>query len=327
MSLSLHLKNPCYNNRLLSHVLKHETERLIRVAENLMNNFSVESQEGVREGENSTKSVNMAIKRKIKENHLHEWICKNQHGHLQRSRKNVSNIDQNSTEIWYKKAPLSSHIEGYIFAIQEEEINTNLLVAKRGGESNRNANCRLCKKEKESIQHLIASCPKLSISMYLPLRHHKVAKVIYDAIIDCKNQKKGIVEIYNEGNKEIWWNKKITTIIKYNKPDILYWNKHGNTCFIVDIAVGLDVNITKNVHLKHDNYMQLSPKLKRLYPIFSFEIVPIVLGATGLVTSDLRKNIEKLGIANIIDMLAKCQQMALLGTMKIVKSVLRMKND
>ena len=329
VSLSLHLKNPRYNNRFLSHVLKHETERLIRVEENLMNNFSVEFQEDVREGENSTKLVNMAIKRKIKENHLHEWICKNQHGHLQRSRKNVPNIDQNSTEIWLKKAPLSSHIEGYIFAIQEEVINTNLLAAKRDGESNRNTNCRLCKKEKESIQHLIAFCPKLSTSMYLPLRHDKVAKVIYDAIIDCKNQRKGIVEIYNEGNKEIWWDRKITTIppLKHNKPDILYWNKHDNTCFIIDIAVGLDVNITKNVNLKHDNYMQLSSELKRLYPIFSFEIVPIVLGATGLVTSDLRKNIEKLGIANINDTLAKCQQMALLGTMKIVKSVMRMKKD
>ena len=103
--------------------------------------------------------------------------------------------------------------------------------------------------------------------------------------------KKGIVEIYNEGNKEIWWDKKITTIpLKHNKPDILYWNRHDNACFIIDIAVGLDVNITKNVNLKHDYYMPLSSELKRLYPSFSFEIVPIVLGATGLVTSDLRKN-------------------------------------
>ena len=58
-----------------------------------------------------------------------------------------------------------------------------------------------------------------------------------------------------------------------------------------------------------------------------FEIVPVVLGATGLVTSDLQKNPEKLGISSINDMLAKCQQMALLGTMKIVKSFMRMKND
>ena len=71
--------------------------------------------------------------------------------------------------------------------------------------------------------------------------------------------------------------------------------------------------------------MQLSSELKRLYPNFSFEIVPIVLGATGLVTSDLRKNIEKLGIVNIYDTLAKCQRIALLGTMKIVKLVMTMK--
>ena len=44
---------------------------------------------------------------------------------------------------------------------------------------------------------MIASCPKLSTSMYLPLRHDKVAKVIYDAIIDSKNLKKGIVENNN----------------------------------------------------------------------------------------------------------------------------------
>ena len=47
------------------------------------------------------------------------------------------------------------------------------------------------------------SCSELSTSMYLLLRHDKVAKGTYDAIIDCRNQKKGIAEIYNEGNKEI----------------------------------------------------------------------------------------------------------------------------
>ena len=73
--------------------------------------------------------------------------------------------------------------------------------------------------------------------------------------------------------------------------------------------------------------MQLSSELKRLYSNFLFEIVPIALGATGLITSDFRKNIEKQGIVNINDTLRKCQQMALSGTMKIVKSVMRMKNN
>ena len=103
VSLSLHLKNSRYDNRFLNHVLTHKTKRLIRVAENLLNNFSVEFQKGIQEAENSTKVINLAIKRKIKENHLHEWICKTQHGYLERSRKNVANIDKNNSEIGLKK--------------------------------------------------------------------------------------------------------------------------------------------------------------------------------------------------------------------------------
>ena len=64
-------------------------------------------------------------------------------------------------------------------------------------------------------------------------------------------------------------------------------------CSVIDIAVGLDISITKNVHLKHDNCIQLSSELKQLYPNVSFEIVPIVLGATGLATSHLRKKHRK----------------------------------
>ena len=74
------------------------------------------------------------------------------------------------------------------------------------------------------------------------------------------------------------------------------------------------LNSMKKVNLKHDNFMQLSSELNWLYPNFSFEIVSIILGATGLVTSDLRKkDIEKCGIVNINDALAKCQQMQTVG--------------
>ena len=57
--------------------------------------------------------------------------------------------------------------------------------------------------------------------------------------------------------------------------------------------------------------MQLSSELKRLYPGFTFEIIPIVLGATGLVVSTSRKNIDKIGVNNIKDTMLKCQRMAL----------------
>ena len=55
--------------------------------------------------------------------------------------------------------------------------------------------------ENETIHHIIACCPKLSASLYLPVRHNKVAKVIYDAIIDYG--KSLIEEIYTDNDKEI----------------------------------------------------------------------------------------------------------------------------
>ena len=44
--------------------------------------------------------------------------------------------------------------------------------------------------------------------MYLPIRH-KVLKVIYDTIID--HDRTLIEEIYTDNDKEIWWDKKVTT--------------------------------------------------------------------------------------------------------------------
>ena len=161
--------------------------------------------------------------------------------------------------------------------------------------------------------------------MYLPVRHNKVAKVIYDAIID--RGRSPIEEIYTDNDKEIQWDKKVTTIppLKHNKPDIVYWNKTENKCYIIGIAIDLYINVGKNINLKYDNYMQLLSELKRLYPSFTFKIIPIVLGVIGLL-SGLQKNKEKIGVKNIKDTILKCQRMALLGTVKIVKSVLKMKN-
>ena len=57
--------------------------------------------------------------------------------------------------------------------------------------------------------------------MYLPVRHNKVAKVIYDTII---NHNRILIEkIYTDNDKEIWWDKKVPTIppLIHNKSDIV----------------------------------------------------------------------------------------------------------
>ena len=126
VTLALPLKYSLLENGFLQHAVSHESEGLIRVAENLMENFDIDTNNL----DHNAKTTNLSLKRKIKSNHLEKWVNKNQHGYLKRSRKSVQDIDNQNTEIWLKNAPFSSHTKGFIFAIQEEEIYTNHLAAK-----------------------------------------------------------------------------------------------------------------------------------------------------------------------------------------------------
>ena len=73
------------------------------------------------------------------------------------SRDNSNQVNENATHLWLKKSSFSSHVEGYISAIQEEEIFTRSLNSKLLTDEHINQNCRLCGNQKETIQQVIAS--------------------------------------------------------------------------------------------------------------------------------------------------------------------------
>ena len=135
-----------------------------------------------------------------------------------RQRQKIREFENFETNAWLKYSTVSSHVEGYMCAIQEEEINTKLLRHKRLREES-NPNCRLCHTQRESIQHIISCCPKLSASMYLPIRHNEVAKVIYENLTsrETKVTMKSRQEVYSNDDKEIYWDT--------NKPGIVLWLK------------------------------------------------------------------------------------------------------
>ena len=152
---------------------------------------------------------------------------------LEEKRKNIEDVDEKLTSIWHTNSTFSSHVEGFICAIQEEEINTNHLKHRRS-QNRRDVNpkCRLCHTKDETIHHTIASCPKLSASMYLPVRHDEVAKEVYRRLITPKeNVKVPILETYSSENIDIWWDNKINTPckVKHNRPDSFYGEKKRNS--------------------------------------------------------------------------------------------------
>ena len=160
-----------------------------------------------------------------------------------------------------EKANLTSHEEGYYCAIQEEEINTRGLQQRRSKENNdeiHRKKCRMCHKEKESIQHILACCEGLRIPLYLPVRHNAVAKVLYKFFTESNYHE--IQDVYKCESFELWWDTKVTIkpAVKHNKPDMIFWRLKEKKVFIIDVVIGLDVNVAKKYQLKLDNYLPLS---------------------------------------------------------------------
>ena len=199
-------KSPC--NTYLALVFNHEKESLVRFANQFVQCFDIQA-----EPNEPPKKLSFKIKQKMKENHLRIWLKKPQHGYLFRSREDSNHLNESATHLWSKKSSFSSHVEGYLSTIQEEEIFTRSLKSNRLTDEHINLNCRLCGNQKETIQHIIASCPNLSASMYLPLRHNKVTNVIYQNIVPKEKEKcrQPIREFYSNEKIEILWDTKIKT--------------------------------------------------------------------------------------------------------------------
>ena len=326
ISTSIHLEHASPNNIYLMEVKRHEKDRLFRVSSLLQDSLDIKI-----EGEDA-KSFSMKARDKLKSNHVQRWTTMKQHGFVRRKQIEVNDRNEELSVNWLKLPNMSSHVEGYVFAIQEQEINTRALQKSREHKEDETFNnrCRYCKSAKEDLFHLLCSCNFLSASMYLPMRHDEVAKVLFNELAKKVNSNIKYLspknKIWKYGNTEIWWDTPITTAprTKYNKPDIVVWESVKKHCDIIDICVPLDENIKSNEKEKRDKYAALAVALKRMYPEYTYSITPIVVGATGLVTNSLLQNVKDIGFNEheCRRIVSKLQQKALLGSMKVIKSAM-----
>ena len=149
-------------------------------------------------------------------------------------KKSRNKIKMNKSTRWTTdKYIITSHFEGYAFAIHEKEINTKDLQYRRGIKPGKtpcqNNKCRLCNYCVEDITHVISSCCKMSPRYYLPLRHDIIAKTVYNEILRKENpDKKELINndtefITNVNDKETGWNVpiKISSKVPHNRPDMI----------------------------------------------------------------------------------------------------------
>ena len=92
-----------------------------------------------------------------------------------------------------------------------------------------------CNKSTEDIYHILGSCEALSASLYLPVRHNEVVKVIYNTLIKIYHPDEKYIRpcnIWRGENAELWWDYSIKTTpqVKHNKPDIVLWVPSSMKC-------------------------------------------------------------------------------------------------
>ena len=75
---------------------------------------------------------------------------------------------------------LTSHFEGYISVIHEQEIFDNKRAKVAGKEPSCDNKFRLCKANVECVTHIISI---MSARYYLPVRHGMVAKTLFNEAI------------------------------------------------------------------------------------------------------------------------------------------------
>ena len=101
----------------------------------------------------------------------------------------------------------------------------------------------------------------------------------------------------SNGKKKFWWNVKVktTTIVKNNRPDLIIWHLNSRECQVVEFSCPRDINVTRKIQEKENTYGSLLRNLQILYPEYSYQFIPIIIGALDSMPCNLKYNLKCLG--------------------------------
>ena len=90
-------------------------------------------------------------------------------------------------------------------------------------------------------------------------------------------------------------------------------------CTLINVAISADRNVVQKEAEKKLKYKSLGIEIQRMWNL-KCTIIPIIIGATGIVARSLRKNLEAVPGKHSI---GSVQKTAILGTTHIIRKVLQ----
>ena len=303
-------------------------EDSIRQAENAISEYLEKTEEPILKLTKQV-SINKAPKpkqdfsREQKRQREQNWKEKNLHGIWY---KHLAEYDK-TTNSWLQKSNLKPATESLILAAQDQALRTNWYNSQILNLT-ANQQCRRCKQHPETIAHIVSGCSELAQGVYLK-RHNAVASFIHWKI--CGNEKLTRHDHwYDHDPQKVVENKDVKVLydfniftdkkIKHRRPDIVIINKKEKKTWIIDVSCPMDHNVKEKEKEKIDHYDDLGFELERLWNTKT-RIIPIIIGALGTVTSNLKK---KLSILNLQEIeIHQLRKAVLLQTGNILQKHLR----
>jgi hypothetical protein len=87
------------------------------------------------------------------------------------------------------------------------------------------------------------------------------------------------------------------------RPDIIIKNTKEKTCTLIDVAIPADRNVVQK-EAEKKNTKSLCIEIQRMWNL-KCTIIPVIIGATGIVTKSFKKNLEAVPGKHSIDSLQK----------------------
>ena len=242
--------------------------------------------------------------------------------------RDVKGVASDRSWQWLRGGYLYKSTEGFICAAQENVLNTRNYCASVLKQEVDNK-CRMCGEYAETVGHLVSACKQLAQTEY-KRRHDTMGKRVYWEVcgnFGLRRSKNWYEEVIDgvrksdDGDVEVWWDQKVCTPTKFeaNRPDLVVIDRKNRKWWLVDFSVPYDPNVARKEKEKLDKYKDLAAEVARMHKV-NVEVVPIVVGALGVVSKELIRWLNKLGVGDVVGGL---QTSAIIGTAAILRKVLR----
>ena len=123
--------------------------------------------------------------------------------------------------------------------------------------------------------------------------HWKLCKK-YGVVVKEKWYEQEVEKVIETDEIKILWDMRIQTdkVIENSRPDIMVLNKITCKCVLTDIACPFDNRINEKEQNKIEIYGDLRNEIKRIWKCREVVIVPVIIGALGIISKKFEKWVE-----------------------------------